>query len=107
MIRCLSSLKSMQLTDRGIIAPYILSNHEQYGLLPLCRKNGGEFLTIYQNEFTKQSNYSVSQKACFRTILTVNCSKDYYTSIDALIAEHEANGTVAHNFVRFVKWFQG
>lgn len=66
-----------------------------------------KFLTIYQNEFTKQSNYSVSQKACFRTILTVNCSKDYYTSIDALIAEHEANGIVAHNSVRFVKWFQG
>lgn len=55
MIRCLSSLKSMQLTDRGIIAPYILSNHEQYGLLPLCRKNGGEIFNylskrIYEAE---------------------------------------------------------
>lgn len=72
--------------------PYIPKNHEQYDLLPFCRKDGGEVF-----DYPSKLIYEAEQLlGCSEGIFPYNFDsyEDYYTSLDELIAKHGGNAVI-------------
>lgn len=72
--------------------PYIPINHEQYDLLPLCRKDGGEVFDYPSKLIYEAEQLLGSSEGLFP--YNFDSYEDYYVSVDALIAKHEADGAV-------------
>ena len=72
--------------------PYIPINHEQYNLLPLCRKDGGEVFDYPSKLIYEAEQLLGSSDGLFP--YNFDSYEDYFASIDALITEHSANGAI-------------
>lgn len=69
--------------------PYIPINHEQYDLLPLCRKDGGEVFDYPSKLIYEAEQMLGSSEGLFPH--NFSSYEDYYASVDALIAKHSAD----------------
>lgn len=69
--------------------PYIPINHEQYDLLPLCRKDGGEVFDYPSKLIYEAEQMLGSSEGLFP--YNFSSYEDYYASVDALIAKHSAD----------------
>lgn len=72
--------------------PYIPINHEQYDLLPLCRKDGGEVFDYPSKLIYEAEQMLESSEMLFP--YNFSSYEDYYASVDALIAKHSADGEI-------------
>lgn len=72
--------------------PYIPQNHEKYDLLPLCRRDGGEVFDYPSRLIYETEQLLGSSEGLYP--YNFDSYDAYFASIDALIAEHEADSAV-------------
>ena len=72
--------------------PYIPAEHEQYNLLPLCRKDGGEVFDYPSKLIYEVEQILGSSEGLFP--YNFDSYEDYFASVDALIAKHGAESAI-------------
>lgn len=72
--------------------PYIPAEHEQYNLLPLCRKDGGEVFDYPSKLIYEAEQMLGSSEGLFP--YNFNSYEDYYASVDTLIVKHSAERAI-------------
>ncbi len=90
-------MKKYATTDRRIIVPYIPTEHEQYNLLPLCRKAGCEVFDYPSKLLYETEQLLGSSEGLFP--YNFDSYEDYFASIDALIAKHSADSVIVQKLL--------
>ena len=81
--------------------PYIPREHEEYALLPLCQKDGGEVF-VYPSKLICEAEMLLgSCEGLFP--YNFDSYEDYFGSLDALIALYAADTTIKHKLFELRK----